>query len=77
MTMTAASPQPKPQEIDLGPIRIEGCTYVKNSTTSGQYILTLRIGESMVEVAASLMGKIVHVYRDGIALIDPSFPGFE
>jgi hypothetical protein len=68
--MPATTSQPKVNEFDLGPIRIQGCKFLKKSSTSGQYTLTLAIGDTSIDIVSSLMGQNVHVYRDGIELIE-------
>jgi hypothetical protein len=64
----ASTSQPKPHELDLGPIRIEGCKFSKNASASGQYTLTLRIGDSVIDIVTSLLGHSVHIYKDDVEL---------
>jgi hypothetical protein len=61
---------PKGRELDLGPMRIIGCTHVTDASTGphGRYILSLTAGGSLIQILASGGGNSVRVLKDGIEL---------
>lgn len=56
---------PQPKEVDLGPIRIESCKFVKNTGSTGKYNLVLNIGPNTLEIVTSTHGNNVYVHLNG------------
>lgn len=55
---------PVVQELDLGPIHIDGCTFSRRNS-NGQYVLSLSVGPHEIDIEASPQGNSVVIFLNG------------
>ncbi len=63
--------QPSVQEVDLGPIRIIGCKFLRD-TQVGHYVLSVAAAGSIIQIVVSGGGQNARILRDGTELTAPA-----